>query len=208
MNLDDEEGNEKLNIAPEKAKWLIEKMKQFSSECSIKYVKRPQRLNLKFEKSFTMAIKKNKTDVLPYFPKYSIKTVYVSMHQLKDYKQYKEDKDRLKEMLTTPLHLACQKSNLDAVRFLVERHGYDINVLVNDKNFLYELLCNSGYMDFSIMQMIFKRKKPQINSGSKLALNQAILRGNPFMINTLLEHGDPNPYTRDSLGKSPLHMAA
>ena len=25
---------------------------------------------------------------------------------------------------------------------------------------------------------------------------------------TLLEHGNPNPYSRDALGKSPLHMAA
>jgi ankyrin repeat protein len=79
-DIDKSDENEKLNIAPEKAAWLIEKMKQFSSECSLKYVKRPQRLNLKFEKSFTMAVKKNKIDVLKYFPKYSIKTVYVSMH--------------------------------------------------------------------------------------------------------------------------------
>ena len=71
-----------------------------------------------------------------------------------------------------------------------------------------ELLQNSGYMDFSIMNMIFKKRKPQINSGSKLALNQAILRGNPFMIKTLLELGDPNPYVRDILGKAPIHIAA
>jgi len=36
--------------------------------------------------------------------------------------------------------LACQKSNMDAVRILVEHHGYDVNVLLNEKNFLYELL--------------------------------------------------------------------
>jgi hypothetical protein len=28
------------------------------------------------------------------------------------------------------------------------------------------------------------------------------------MIKTLLELGDPNPYVRDSTGKSPIHIAA
>lgn len=63
-------------------------------------------------------------------------------------------------------------------------------------------------MDFSIMNMIFKKRKPQINSGKQLALNQAILRGNPFMINTLLELGDPNPFVVDRMGKAPIHIAA
>lgn len=94
------------------------------------------------------------------------------------------------------------------MRLLIEIHGYDINILLREKNFMTELLQNSGYMDFSIMNMIFKKRKPQINSGSKLALNQAILRGNPFMIKTLLELGDPNPYVRDILGKAPIHIAA
>ena len=66
--------------APEKVKFLIEKMSQFSPECSLKFVKRPIRLNLKFEKSFTMAIKKNKTEVLELFPRYSVKSVYVPEH--------------------------------------------------------------------------------------------------------------------------------
>lgn len=39
-------------------------------------------------------------------------------------------------------------------------------------------------------------------------MNQAILRGNPYIVKTLMEHGNPNPYTRDARGKSPLHMAA
>lgn len=60
---------------------------------------------------------------------------------------------------------------MEAVRILVEHHGYDINVLLNEKNFLYELLQNSNYDDYSILNMIFKKRKPQINSGSKLALN-------------------------------------
>ena len=83
-----------------------------------------------------------------------------------------------------------------------------MNVLLNDKNFIVELLQNSGYLDFSILNMIMKKKRPQINSGSKLALNQAILRGNPFMINALLENGDCNPFVRDAEGKSPIHIAA
>ena len=53
-----------------------------------------------------------------------------------------------------------------------------------------------------------KKARPQINSGGKLALNQAILRGNPFMINALLEHGEASPFVRDSQGKAPIHIAA
>lgn len=83
-----------------------------------------------------------------------------------------------------------------------------MNVLVNERNFIVELLANSGYMDFSIMNMIFKKRRPQINSGAKLALNQAIQRGNPFMINTLLELGNPNPFAVDKFGKAPIHIAA
>lgn len=56
--------------------------------------------------------------------------------------------------------------------------------------------------------MIMKKKRPQINSGNKLALNQAILRGNPFMINALLEFGEASPFVRDAAGKSPIHIAA
>ena len=64
------------------------------------------------------------------------------------------------EMLTTPLHLACQNSNLEAVRQLIELQNFDINVLLNEKNFVVELLQNSGYLDFSILDMIMKKKRP------------------------------------------------
>lgn len=43
---------------------------------------------------------------------------------------------------------------------LIEVHGYEVNILLREKNFLTELLQNSGYMDFSIMNMIFKKKRP------------------------------------------------
>jgi hypothetical protein len=71
------------------------------------------------------------------------------------------------------------------------------------------LLETAGFKDFSILNVIFRgEKKPQINSGEKLPLNQAILRGNPYIVRTLMDNGKPNPYTRDARGKSPLHMAA
>jgi ankyrin repeat protein len=63
-------------------------------------------------------------------------------------------------MLTTPLHLACQNSNVDAVRILVEQHNLDVNMLVNEKNFLTELLDTAGYKDFSILNVIFKKRRP------------------------------------------------
>jgi ankyrin repeat protein len=180
-------------------------MNKFGPDCSIKFIKMPHRLDLKFEKSFAMAVQKNKNDVLLLFPPRSIHTAYIGLHQLRDYKQYKEDKS--KDLLTTALHIACQNSNIEAVRILIEQQNFDVNVLVNEKNFIVELLTNSGYMDFSIMNIIFKKCRPQINSGCKLALNQAILRGNPFMIKTLLELGNPNPFAVDKAGKAPIHIA-
>ena len=84
------EADEKEQKANQKTMHLIQRMQKFTSECSLKFIKKPIRLDLKFEKSFAMAISQNKNDVLEFFPKGSIKSVYVSMHQLKDYKQYKE----------------------------------------------------------------------------------------------------------------------
>ena len=107
-----------------------------------------------------MAVKKGKNDMLDLFPQYSIKTTYVSVHQLKDYKSFKEDKASDKELLTTPLHLACKNSNIEAVRILLELQKYDCNVLLQEKNFVVELLQNSGYTDFSILQLILKKRKP------------------------------------------------
>ena len=43
-------------------------MQKYGPDCSIKYVKKPRRLDLKFEKSFAMAVKKGKSDMLDLFP--------------------------------------------------------------------------------------------------------------------------------------------
>ena len=131
---------QEIKNARQKAQMLILRMQRYGPECSIKFVKKPHRLDLKFEKSFALAVKKNKEDIVELFPINSIKTVYVSLHQLKDYKAYKSDKNRHIEQLTTPLHLACQQSNIEAVRQLVELQNFDVNVLLNEKNFVYELL--------------------------------------------------------------------
>ncbi len=39
-------------------------------------------------------------------------------------------------------------------------------------------------------------------------MNQAILRGNPFIIKTLIEFGKPNHYVRDVNGKAAIHIAS
>lgn len=72
--------------ATEKAQLLITRMQKYGPDCSIRFVKKPHRLDLKFEKSFAMAVKKNKNDILLLFPQNSIHTAYISLHQLKDYK--------------------------------------------------------------------------------------------------------------------------
>lgn len=193
---------------------LIQRMVKYPSDCSLKFIKKPLRLDLRFEKSFTLAVKENKQDVLELFPRGSVKSVYVSMHALKDYKKFKLDKSSrvnkgsINDVMTTPLHIAAECSNIEAVRTLIQNHNFDLNILIKEKNFLIDLLETAGFRDFSILNVIFSKKRPCINSGEKLPLNQAILRGNPYIVKTLMEKGKPNPYTRDAKGKSPLHMAA
>lgn len=52
-----------------KAAELISMMHKFSPGCSFRFLKEPHRLDLKFERSFTMAIKRNRTDIVQRFPK-------------------------------------------------------------------------------------------------------------------------------------------
>jgi len=59
-------------------------------------------------------------------------------------------------VITTPLHLACQMSNVEAARILLMNHDYDVNILLYEKNFLYDLLNTGGFEDFSILTNIFK----------------------------------------------------
>ena len=71
---------EEVENATEKAQMLILRMHKYGPDCSIKFVQKPHRLDLMFEKSFAMAVKKNKNDILDLFPMNSIKTVYCSVH--------------------------------------------------------------------------------------------------------------------------------
>ena len=54
-------------------------MNKFDETCSIRMVAEPCRLDLKYARSYTMAVKKKRSMLLESFPKSSIKTVYVSM---------------------------------------------------------------------------------------------------------------------------------
>jgi ankyrin repeat protein len=191
-----------------KALALIQKMQKYSTQKQLKYVRQPNRLDMKYEKPFVLAVLKNNINVIRGFPDKSIKTTYVNMSQVKDYKMYEQEKDENPDIITTPLHIACRLSNDEAVRQLVDQHNYDINILLNEKSALFELLSTSKYLDFSILNFLIKRKKPCVNSGVKLPLNQAILRGNPFIINSIIEFAKPHPLIRDQTGKPPIHFAA
>lgn len=98
-------------------------MVKYPTDCSLKFIKKPLRLDLRFEKSFTLAVKENKQDVLELFPRGSVKSVYVSMHLLLNYRQFKDKKKlstgALNDMMTTPLHIAAEVSNIEAVRTLI-----------------------------------------------------------------------------------------
>lgn len=94
------------------------------------------------------------------------------MSQVKDYAEYKNAKAaKAQEMVSTPLHLSCKLSQDEAVRLLLENHCFDVNMLLGDRNCLYELLSTASYQDFSILNYIMKRRRPCINSGRRLPLN-------------------------------------
>lgn len=80
--------------------------------------------------------------------------------------------------------------------------------MINEKSAIFELLSTSCYLDFNILNFLMKKRKPCINSGNKLPLNQSILRGNPFIIKSLIEFGKPHPFLKDSAGKNAIHIAA
>lgn len=168
--------DDKEQFAKVKSMILIQRMVKYPRDCSLKFIKKPLRLDLRFEKSFTLAVKENKQDVLELFPRGSVKSVYVSMHQLLDYRQFKNNKTKMttgaiNDLLTTPLHIAAEHSNIEAVRCLIQNHNYDVNILIKEKNFLIDLLETAGYKDFSILNVLFSKKRPCINSGVKLPLN-------------------------------------
>lgn len=134
--------------------------------------------------------------------------MYVSVSQLKDIRKFKAEKRSLGQgVITTPLHLACQTSNVEAARILLTDHEFDVNILLYEKSFLCDLLTTGSYEDFSILSNVFKQRSPCVNSGSQMPLNQAILRGNQFIIKSLLEYGHPNPFARDENGVTPIHVA-
>ena len=42
-------------------------------------------------------------------------------------------------------------SNVEAARVLLTDHDYNVNILLYEKNFMYDLLNTSGFEDFSIL---------------------------------------------------------
>ena len=62
-------------------------MMKYPNDSQLKFIKKPIRIDLRFEKSFSMAVKMNRKDVLDLFPNLTIKSAYVSLHLLTDYKQ-------------------------------------------------------------------------------------------------------------------------
>jgi hypothetical protein len=74
-------------------------MNQFSSKSSLQFLTFSSKVDLRFEKSFTMAVKNNRNEILQSFPKNQIRNVYVI---------YKTNIDNVEEKkVTTPLHMAC-----------------------------------------------------------------------------------------------------
>ena len=62
-----------INAGDDKrALYLIDKMKMHSIGCSLKFVKKPNRLDLKFEKSYVLSILKNNSVLLESFPPKSL----------------------------------------------------------------------------------------------------------------------------------------
>jgi hypothetical protein len=115
--------------------------------------------------------------------------------------------DNCETYVTSPLHIAARASNKHAVHLLVDQHDFNVNILVNKRSFLLDLMDNSGLHDHQCLQKVFASRRPEVNAGAKLPLIRAIQRGNPYIIDLILT-ADPNPYTLDDDGKSPIHVAA
>lgn len=191
----------------DRAELLLKKSKRFHSNSSIRFILKPHRLELKYEKTFTIALQKNNNDILFKFPNKSIKTMYIPMMPVKNYTQFKFLQNMQKEVITTPMHVACKLSHDEAIRLLIERHQYDMNILLNEVSPTYELISTSTYQDLVILSYAMKTCNPDINAGVRLPLNQAIERGNKLITKVLLEHGKPNFYKKDIEGFAPIHIA-
>ena len=63
----------------QRAELLITRTKKFHPLSSIRFVDRPNRLEMKYEKPFTLAVYTNNVPIMTKFPKKSIRTSFVSM---------------------------------------------------------------------------------------------------------------------------------
>jgi ankyrin repeat protein len=126
---------------------------------------------------------------------------------MKSYEQYKFLKTVNKDIFTTPIHVACRLSNDEAIRVLIEKHQYNMDILLQEKSPTYELISTSTYQDLVILSYVMKTCKPDINAGVRLPINQAIERGNKLITKVLLEYGKPNFYKKDIDGFAPIHVA-
>ena len=52
----------------EKAELLVHKIKKFQTNCNLRFIKKANRLELKYEKALTLAIMKNNSKVISSFP--------------------------------------------------------------------------------------------------------------------------------------------
>ena len=82
-----------------------------------------------------------------------------------------------------------------------------MNILLSDKNFMVQLLKSTGYETLNILLSTLRTKKININSGSTVAVNEAILKENRVIIDTLLKYTDVNPFARSKNGVTPVHVA-
>ena len=94
------------------------------------------------------------------------------------------------------------------MRILLNDHDHEVNILLKDNNILCDLLSTCNNLDFEIIKKIFKERKLCINSGKKIPMIQAIIKGQKDFINILFEYGNPNPYSKDENGISAIHAAS
>ena len=191
----------------DRAEMLLKKSKKFHSMSSIRFITKPHRLELKYEKSFTLALQRNNNELIYNFPNKSIKTMYVPISPMKSYEQYKFMKNINKDIFTTPVHIACRLSNDEAIRVLIEKHQYNMNILLEEKSPTYELISTSTYEDLKILSYVMKTCRPDVNAGVRLPINQAIERGNKLITKVLLEYGKPNFSKKDIDGYAAIHIA-
>ena len=112
----------------------------------------------------------------------------------------------------TPLHMACSRGNLVALKVLIEAPHIKLNASDKDKNTPLHEACLAGYHD--VVETLLKKMKEKKlslfleNDEKQTPLHIACKEGFDTIVKLVLQHGDDKlVHAKDNELNSPLHLA-